>query len=298
MSWYIDPVMPKGYWGEVTATLVWCEEKYQWSKYLAEPVNSISNIMFLALATFGVHWTIKARLPIAFVGCFLGIGLIGMGSFLFHATLLWSMQACDELPMIYTTCIFSWAVFQAGQPRQFRLILPFLIFAFIGGYTALYFLNKENTLLHQLTYAALQISSTLRVYNLLSSSPTSALSQKGGSQALVRAQISKLYWTSVACFVAGFTAWNIDNIWCQTLRHTRRTVLGPVFGVLLEGHAWWHLLTGYGAYAAGLAGAFLIGSIEESPDTFKLAHAGPFKVPYLVRGKPDSADIIKNGKAQ
>ncbi|KAL9933192.1 hypothetical protein V8E36_007910 [Tilletia maclaganii] len=298
MSWYKEPNMPTGYWGEVTATLNWCEEKYRWSKYLAEPCNSLSNIVFVLLAGFGVRWTLRAQLPIAFVWCYLGIALIGIGSFAFHATMKWSMQAADELPMVYTTVIFSWAVFETtpiGQKSRFRILLPTFIFTFLIIYTHLYFSNKENTLLHQLTYAMLQIGSSVRVYSLLSSNPSSALSQKGGSQALVRQHVKSLFWTSTACFVVAFALWNVDNVFCEDLHKIRRRI-GLVPGIVLQGHSWWHLLTGFGAYIAGLAGAYLIGAIRESPDAFRLVYADRFKlVPYLVRVQPRPEVKVRNG---
>ncbi|KAK0525265.1 alkaline ceramidase ydc1 [Tilletia horrida] len=313
MSWYIDPEPAVGYWGPQTSTLTWCEEKYRWTKYIAEPCNSFSNLLFVGLASYGVHWARRAQLPAAFIWCYLGIGLIGIGSFLFHATALYSMQALDELPMVYTTVLFSWAVFETtpiGQKSRFRILLPAAIFLFLIFYTAAYFLNKENTLLHQLTYAILQLGSASRLFSLLSSSPQSALSKKGGKQAQVRAQVKHLFWLSTGGFALGFAIWNVDNIFCKSLRDTRAR-LGPVLGVLLEGHAWWHFLTGYGAYLAGLAGSFLIGAIRESPDAFEVRYKDRYGIlPYLVRVQPKpqlnghsnglsngNGHVLKNGKA-
>ncbi len=52
MSWYKDPnPVPVGYWGPITSTLLWCEEKYQWSYYVAEPINTVTNL-FSSLLPF------------------------------------------------------------------------------------------------------------------------------------------------------------------------------------------------------------------------------------------------------
>lgn len=48
-------------------------------------------------------------------------------------------------------------------------------------------------------------------------------------------------------FMAGFGLWNVDNAYCGMLRGWRKNV-GLPWGVLSEGHGWWHLLTGVGAY--------------------------------------------------
>jgi dihydroceramidase len=65
--------------------------------------------------------------------------------------------------------------------------------------------------------------------------------------------ITRLFFTGLAIFVSGFLIWNVDNIFCTELRKMKEVLLsyGGVVGKvawLLEGHAWWHLATGYGAY--------------------------------------------------
>jgi dihydroceramidase len=57
-------------------------------------------------------------------------------------------------------------------------------------------------------------------------------------------RILRLMWTMVALglgiFLGGFVIWNLDNMFCPTLRRWRRT-LGLPWGVLLEGHGWWYV---------------------------------------------------------
>lgn len=49
-------------------------------------------------------------------------------------------------------------------------------------------------------------------------------------------------WIMVACGLGtigvGFLVWNLDTIYCSSIRRWRRKV-GLPWGVLLEGHAWW-----------------------------------------------------------
>ncbi|XP_032976561.1 alkaline ceramidase 3 isoform X2 [Rhinolophus ferrumequinum] len=56
-----------------------------------------------------------------------------------------------------------------------------------------------------------------------------------------------LGYTSLGIFLLGFLLWNIDNIFCVSLRNFRKKV-PPVIGVSTQFHAWWHLLTGLGSY--------------------------------------------------
>ncbi len=51
----------------------------------------------------------------------------------------------------------------------------------------------------------------------------------------------------LSVFLGGFGIWTLDNKYCSTLRRWRHEI-GLPWGILLEGHGWWHLMTGLGAY--------------------------------------------------
>jgi len=50
-----------------------------------------------------------------------------------------------------------------------------------------------------------------------------------------------------SCAAFGYLLWNIDTHFCAPLLSLRRRV-GLPFGILLELHGWWHILTAIGAY--------------------------------------------------
>ncbi|KAL0629692.1 Alkaline ceramidase 3 [Plecturocebus cupreus] len=56
-----------------------------------------------------------------------------------------------------------------------------------------------------------------------------------------------LGYTSLGIFLLGFLFWNIDNIFCDSLRDFRKKV-PPIIGITTQFHAWWHILTGLGSY--------------------------------------------------
>jgi hypothetical protein len=58
-------------------------------------------------------------------------------------------------------------------------------------------------------------------------------------------------------FLAGFIIWNMDNIYCHSLTRTKRKILLP-WSMLLEGHGWWHILTGLGKSLSPFYGLFLL----------------------------------------
>jgi dihydroceramidase len=49
----------------------------------------------------------------------------------------------------------------------------------------------------------------------------------------------------LSIFLGGFLLWNLDNMYCQTIRGWRNRIQLP-WAVILEGHAWWHVMTGLG----------------------------------------------------
>ena len=96
----------KGYWAPITSTINWCEEvchsprlfygpfqmliapqDYYVTFYLAEIVNTLTNLVFVYLAYRGFQSCIKHGHDTIFWVSFVGYLLVGMGSFLFHATL-------------------------------------------------------------------------------------------------------------------------------------------------------------------------------------------------------------------
>lgn len=82
-------------------------------------------------------------------------------------------------------------------------------------------------------YAIIQGISTLRVGILIYSSK-SPLAAESAREA--RQQIRYTYNLGSAIFVTGFLIWNLDNIFCSSLRETRFKIGWPV-AFLLEGHA-------------------------------------------------------------
>lgn len=76
---------------------------------------------------------------------------------------------------------------------------------------------------------------------------------------------------------------SVDNIFCNDLRKLRHQI-GYPYAILLEGHAWWHIGTGYGAYLLIVASEMLMLAIKEKEDNFELR--GPAILPYLKRTRP------------
>lgn len=95
--------------------------------------------------------------------------------------------------------------------------------------------------------------------------------------------------------------YSIDNIYCNWLRGLRRKVGYPT-ALLLEGHGWWHIGTGLGAYMVIAASQRLVMSVkEESADNFAFKYFLGIH-PFVVRTKPfkpgkSRNSVAANGKA-
>ncbi|KAG5342044.1 hypothetical protein C0989_005724 [Termitomyces sp. Mn162] len=201
-----------GFYGPVTATLDWCEANYQFSYYIAEVANSFSNLFTIALAICGVVAAASQSLPTRYVAGYMGIALVGFGSFAFHATLLLEAQLADELPMIYVGSMSLWFLFD-DRP----------------GYGVKSSRTYRNPVYHQIVFASIVFTTVARVTYLLKwSDRTSDIPDK------VISTIGKLFSSGAAMFALGFLIWNLDNIFCDTLTSWKVAVGWPR-AFLLEG---------------------------------------------------------------
>ncbi|KAI5897969.1 alkaline phytoceramidase [Schizophyllum commune H4-8] len=234
-----------GAWGPVTATLDWCEPNHMFSHYIAEVANSFSNFYTIFLAVYGASIAIRERLPHRFLIGYCGVAMVGIGSFIFHSTLLWEAQLADELPMIYVASYSVWSLgddqhgFNANTPR-IRLQSLALV-AFDVLFTWGYYLYR-NPVYHQVVFATLMIIVGYRTAYLLYWSPRSPQIPDKKKKVITR-----IYLTGVLQFLFGFFVWNLDNIFCGTLTKWKFNIGWPL-AFLLEGHSWWHVFTALGTY--------------------------------------------------
>ncbi|KAJ6575432.1 alkaline phytoceramidase [Mycena capillaripes] len=229
-----------GFHGNVTATIDWCEENYQFSHYIAEMVNTFSNLVTIGFAVYGGYLCIAESLPHRFMLGYAGIGLVGLGSFYFHATLQFQAQLADELPMIYLTVTTLAVLFDQNRGFDFSTrtrLLSVAIAVFNILFTWSYYISR-NPVYHQIVFGILLLSIAFRIYYLLTWSNVGKR-----VPAEKRNTISTLFGSGVAQFVFAFVLWNLDNIFCDTLTRWK-VFLGWPLAFLLEGHSWWHVASG------------------------------------------------------
>lgn len=156
---------------------------------------------------------------------------------MFHMSLLYEYQLLDELPMIYATCIPYWIMFSYGKHKTDSIKVAIQISAAAVTLTAIY-LHYRNPTIHQAAYGILNAVIILKGVHL---AQTHVKDEKA------RKNLNRLLILGLTSFLSGYALWNLDIHLCSTWRYTRRQI-GMPWGFLLEGHGWWHLLTGYGVY--------------------------------------------------
>jgi dihydroceramidase len=189
------------------------------------------------------------------------------------------MQLVDELSMIYTTCIMCYATFTYGRGLAYSVIMGVSLLScavFITGY----YHYVQEPAFHQISYALLTAVVLLRSIYVMETSirpnrraKEASLRATAASLETVRknrsgvtanghaseaeytiaeqkrkdvrdVKILDSMWTMIvvglAFFLGGFCIWNLDNMYCTTLRRWRREV-GLPWGIVLEGHGWWYV---------------------------------------------------------
>lgn len=231
------PEQKNGFWGIPTSTIDWCEENYVVSPYVAEALNTVTNAGFIALAIYAIVLAMRNKLEKRFILTGYGFLLVGVGSWLFHMTLQYEYQLLDELPMLYATCIPFWSAFSEFKDRRGSFMVGFYLFVTVGFLTGVYLWFQDPTI-HQVVYALLNVGLIIRSVILTKTHVKDAKSAR---------QLNTTMILGIVLFLFGYILWNLDVHFCDSVRAARRD-WGMPYGFVLEGHGWWHLLTGLGVY--------------------------------------------------
>ncbi|KAF8910110.1 ceramidase-domain-containing protein [Gymnopilus junonius] len=218
---HIAPWLQKtGAYGPVTATLDWCEVNHQFSPYIAEMANTFSNLFTVGISLVGYLEAVRQGLPSRYSSGYTGVALVGIGSFFFHATLLFQAQLADELPMIYVASMSLFLLWDS-QPgfglkklRTKFLIVLLVLFDILFTWS---YMVYRNPIYHQVIFAFLVISTAFRITYILklTNARVRIPEQKKGRSSDFSAPALPLGWPAA---------------------------------FLLEGHSWWHVFTGLGTY--------------------------------------------------
>jgi dihydroceramidase len=226
-----------GFWGEPTSTIDWCENNYEVTYYIAEFWNTVSNLVMIVLPLYGIYWSIKQkdskkfnsfRVTNSMLLCHLGLCLVGLGSWMFHMTLLYPMQLLDELPMVFGSGILIYAHYDLflsaylieQQSRRssrvskrksllYKIFIsrPYIasaIFAYCASFTYIYVYVWKNPIFHEIAYG-IQVF-TIILFSILN---------------IKYYKTKKSLWAmSLLYYGIGFFLWNLDNKYVPILIDT------------------------------------------------------------------------------
>ncbi|KAF8469040.1 ceramidase [Kalaharituber pfeilii] len=273
-------------WGPVTATINWCEEDYVVTTYCAELINSITNAMFIYVSAKGIWNCIGNDHSPVFLLTWISFLLVGLGSFMFHSTLWYSMQLVDELSMINTTLIMWFATFGHKKSRIYTWALGLMLFGILITVAGIY-LYLEDPTFHQNAYAILTVIVLARSWYQVHTQIKHAAPEDYNN-------MRDMVLLGLGSVGLAFTLWSLDTMFCRNLILLRRQ-LGMPWGFLLEGHAHWHLLTGLGGYYYITYGVYLRYCLENRQNEYEFVWPSKFtSLPY-VRKRKNVAKAQANG---
>jgi len=237
----------------------------------------LSNIFSITISLHAALAVFRDRLPIRYVIGYIGSAFIGIGSFAFHATLLYQAQLADEIPMILLASSLLFLVFDSQPGFALRLHSLFIIaglLAFDVSFSWSYYVYR-NPVYHQVVFGVMAVAITARIIYLLHWTNLCAhMSSKA------RSSTSGLLWSGSTLFVLGFAIWNIDNICCDPLNRWK-VVVGWPTAFFLEGHAWWHIFTALGGYLMITGMTYLTLCIKDDPNKYTIAYT--CRLPRVAR---------------
>ncbi|TMW57007.1 hypothetical protein Poli38472_002932 [Pythium oligandrum] len=215
-----------GYWGEPTAMIDWCEPNYEYSFYIAEFWNTISNLLFVILGIYGLSRTMKEGFEWRFHMQFIAVIVTGLGSAMFHGTLQLVHQQCDETPMVWTMLIGIYIIYNNEIRRaglSDRLVVSVLTAA--GIIFAIVHAIYRSNIFFQVIFGSLATvcSIGMCVHYTQVKDPR--------ARSVARSYVRN-------CLI-GFALWLTDLNMCH---HIQQLPFNP------QGHAWWHLFMGIASY--------------------------------------------------
>lgn len=172
--------------------------------------------------------------------------------------------------MIYGSSVFVFSIAHMFGDKNSRKSEEILFALILIGYSVcvtFVYLYLQMPVFHQTAFGILiGISALLPLYNFyrFEKRLEAALSSSKVKLATAKeklGQVKLAFYISFAAFIGGFSAWNIDNIYCHELRELRSVLTSNpylfVLAPLFELHGLWHLGTAVGCYNSIVSGQIL-----------------------------------------
>ncbi|KAL4900695.1 hypothetical protein BDW74DRAFT_182529 [Aspergillus multicolor] len=212
-----------------------CETDYAISRYIAEFINSLSNIVYVFHGIHGLR-KLKQKGNGDPLRAFPYRGLMAVG---FCSRLLMSFKcSVDDLSTHFATTLVLHRVLTANSTRRNSIVTAVLLESLLFFLVA-YHVVTDELLLHSASSVAAITLIGVYIMRLVNARtlPDSA----------ARRQIWGMVRFGAAIFNLGYWLWLLDQWACGFLTSNREEI-GLPWAFLWELHGWWHVCTGYGAY--------------------------------------------------
>lgn len=232
-----------GYWEPHSSSIDFCESNYIITNYIVEPYNTFSSLIFFALGLFGYYYsnvTKEKRFSLLFVLMW----VIGIGSMSLHATLHWSTQSFDEVPMLWLNMglLYNYCVIYRDNKDSSSKMIAYIFFFITFVETIVYYSLQSLYFVFVTTFIVTAVMVTL--FNVYYVYYTTRNCTDPDSRVLIY-----ILWTLVSiCLVyVGFAfAWVLDMQFCNELLPMYARL--PIFNNGWTLHVIWHVAAGYGGY--------------------------------------------------
>ncbi|KAG9229964.1 ceramidase-domain-containing protein [Amylocarpus encephaloides] len=276
-SWPYPQNPQSPFWGPPNSAANFCEEDYIITSYIAEFVNTLTNLTYIFYAYQGMRKNsnrpdaLLRNLP------YLGLASVGIGSGLFHSTLKNYTQWGDELSMLVATATVLHRLFTFDKSLAYTAVYGTIGTALMVAFITWHCITDE-LIMHSVVFAIMIAIVGVKTHSMIGARVT--------DPAVQRDVKSLSIWGGVI-FIGGFGIWNIDNATCGILTTAKRTI-GMPWSFVLELHGWWHVCTGVGAYIFIALVEYL--TSEEAGQSLGSRFAWP--VGYFITGR--SSDVKEN----
>lgn len=226
MDFFHRPEDPTpGYWGARTSAVDWCEPNYTWTFYVAEFLNTVTSLPAFFLALNSMYLTYKYGYDKRFYVVNMMVAMVGLGSAAFHGTLLYAGQIMDELPMVYASLSFLYAVLEMESTNKgpvYKYSAPLLL-CYSALFTAVYLYLPSFFIFFLVGYIFGILTLVYRC-SIIFRKPTTEFHQK------------LFIVLSISFYIGGWLFfWIPEILFCDKLQ-------------ALNFHAWWHVTSTLGAF--------------------------------------------------
>ncbi|GAW10908.1 hypothetical protein ANO14919_002440 [Xylariales sp. No.14919] len=228
-----------GAWSPPTSSANFCEEDYALTRYIAEFINTLTNLTYVFFALRYMYGP-RSRGLFAPKPDSMSISLLvlGIASFLFHASLLQTLQFGDEIAMLGLVWSILQGLLTVRRSSAYDQLINISL-ATIFPLFAIFYVWTGKIIYHVIGFSfAVAIIIARCVYLFYWRKP--------GFPETKVAEWRMRGWIALVLMGVAYVLWHIDLELCAELRQLRDRV-GLPWAWLLELHGWWHILTAMSA---------------------------------------------------